>query len=436
MKRELGIFESAQALTNEIFPFNAVIVLHLSNAPDKDILTQALKYLQTRHPLLGVHIEKEKKRYFFVSEGTPEIPLKMIDREDEDHWLHVLEEEINTVTDFRRGPAARVTCVSGTGYDKECELFFTFHHAIVDAPSAVNLLHELLSLCKSLDTKESIDQAKITPMEPRPSAEAFFPPAFKGVRRVWRIFRFILRQVGDEFLFRLRTRGSRKAPIHGSGRSKVLPMKISKETSAALWKRSVKMKITLNNLFNAAMIMAVQKHIYDGRAIPMRHFNFADLRPYLNPPQENRYLGSFFSMMRFTVNVQENPDVWELARHISDVTYTAFKRGDKYCSNLLGRAMMRAILRFKSFRMGTTAMSYAGPLTIKKHYGKTDVHDLHAFTSNFYLGPEYTAQVRGFDKHFYWDIVYLDTDMDDVQAAVIADEIRAILDAAVREEGE
>jgi NRPS condensation-like uncharacterized protein len=434
MKRELGYFESAQALTNEHFPFNAVIVLHITNAPDEETLKEALTYVQARHPLLRVHIRNEKKRYFFESEGTPEIPLKVVKRESDDHWQQVVEEELNSFTDFRRGPPARLTCLDVSGSNKKCELIVSFHHAIADAPSALSLLHEILSLCKTIDSREAVDEAKAAPMELRSSAEAFFPPGFKGARRVWRNFRFILRQMGDEFLFRLRSRGCRKAPIHGSSRCKILPMKISRETSTALWKRSVKKKITLNNLFNAAMLIAVQKHLYDGKACPMRHFNFADLRPYLSPPQENRYLGSYFSMMRFTVNMKENPDVWELAREIGDITYGAFKRGDKYCSNLLSRAMMKAIIRFKAFRMGTAAMSYAGPLTVKKHYGKTDVHDLHAFVSNFYLGPEYTAQVRGFDKHFYWDIVYLDTDMDTVQAAVIADEIRSILDSAAKEE--
>ena len=69
----------AQATTNEHFPFNAVIVLRISSGPSEETLRTVLEYLQRRHPLLGVHIHKEKKRYFFVSEGTPEIPLKVMD---------------------------------------------------------------------------------------------------------------------------------------------------------------------------------------------------------------------------------------------------------------------------------------------------------------------------------------------------------------------
>ncbi|MCP4155651.1 MAG: hypothetical protein GY757_48450 [bacterium] len=77
--------------------------------------------------------------------------------------------------------------------------------------------------------------------------------------------------------------------------------------------------------------------------------------------------------------------------------------------------------------MGTTALSYTGALNLETYYGDIKVRGLHAFVSNFGLGPEYTAQVRIFDNCFYWDILYLDSDMDEKLAGVLAAEIEALL---------
>lgn len=95
--------------------------------------------------------------------------------------------------------------------------------------------------------------------------------------------------------------------------------------------------------------------------------------------------------------------------------------------------MMRMLFRFKSFRMANTAMSFTGPVMVEKNYGKIEVRDIHGFASNFVVGPEYSALVRLFDDHIYWDFLYLDSDMDYEQASVIADEIHTILESVVKE---
>lgn len=420
--------EKAQAFTNEFFPFNAVVILRVTNGPPEETLREVLDILQSRHPLLRVHIWKEKNRYFFESLGTPKIPLKVISRKSNEFWQQVAEEELNQVLDFSKGPLVRLTYIIDPDKKKESEIVINFHHSIIDAASGTNLVHEMLSLCHS---HSSTGDSKT--FELIPPVEKFFPPAFKGIRRKWNNFLFILRQMGDELLYRLRSRGCRKAPIHSEGRGKILPMILSKEITNALCKLSRRKRVTLNSLFAAALMMAVQKHIYEGSVVPFRNFSFADLRSYITPPLQEEYLGSYFAMMRFTVRMKENPQVWDLAREINDILYSSVKKGDKFSFNLLSAMIMKAILRFKSFRMGTTAVSYTGPVKLEKNYGKIEVKEIHAFVSNFVLGPEYTAQVRLFNKQFYWDILYVDADMDQKQAQVIADEIRNILESAVKE---
>ncbi len=58
------------------------------------------------------------------------------------------------------------------------------------------------------------------------------------------------------------------------------------------------------------------------------------------------------------------------------------------------------------------------------------MREVHAFVSNFPVGPEYTAQARIYRKRLVWDVVYLDADMTAEEAAKIARRMKAVLVAA------
>ena len=83
----------------------------------------------------------------------------------------------------------------------------------------------------------------------------------------------------------------------------------------------------------------------------------------------------------------------------------------------------RMILGLGNQRMAHTALSYTGVARIPESCGDLRLEGLHAYVSNFRLGPEYTAQTRLFAGRLFWDIVYLDSDMDAAQAAAIGDHI-------------
>jgi hypothetical protein len=91
--------------------------------------------------------------------------------------------------------------------------------------------------------------------------------------------------------------------------------------------------------------------------------------------------------------------------------------------------MMKMIFRLRAFRMGATALSYSGPVELPSA-GSFKVTGLHAFATNMSVGPEYSALVRLFRGELWWDILYLDSDMDAAGAQAIAHEIRTILEEA------
>ncbi|MCP4218311.1 MAG: hypothetical protein GY765_26985 [bacterium] len=433
MKRQIGLLEKAQLITNTYAPFNAVITLHLSNGPTEETLKKVLHHLRCRHPLLSAYLQQENELHFLETNGTPAIPLIVRERSDNLLWKEIAEEELNTKIDVYTGPLLRITYLRGQGREAVSDMVFTFQHIIIDAASGASFLNQLLVLCNAVQSGNPPAEPHM--MELEPPADDLFPPSHKGTELVLKNARFILRQMGDELLFRVRSIGKRTPPIHAKGRGKILSFKLSVEVTKKLHKLSRKKRITINSLLNAGILIAVHKHLYNNAAQPMRNINFADLRPYLSPALEPDYLGSYFSMIRFTVNMGKAPEFLQLAERINEATYKIYKRGDKYCFNALSPLVMKTAVRSSSFRMGATALSYTGAFSLTGDYGKIKVRDMHAFVSNCVIGPEYTAQARLFDKQLCWDILYLDSDMNEEQAKKIATEIAGLLESSVQSTG-
>ncbi len=428
MKRKLGKFEMAQTISSEYAPFNAVGILHLKNGPEPEILRKSLDILQQRHPLLRVGILKKRNHYFFDSEESRDIPLKIIARSHENQWRSITEDELNTSIPIEAGPLIRFVYITSGSPNSQCELIISIHHSIVDASSAVHISHEILSICHALNA--GISTAEYTPLPLLPPEEKFFPAKFQNLSLRWYIMRFFIRQIGDEINYRRSMRGKTKALIHQTGRGKILSSSITAKDTEKLVRRSRKQRVTLNSALSAALLMAVAKHLYKGQNIPLRIFIFPDLRSYLVPPVSAENLGGYHSILRITIPVSPNQDYWNLADDINQRVQKAFKQGDKFISPLLSPQMMRMIISTKSMRMGNTALSYPGVTKIKPFYGSIKVEQLHAFVSNFPLGPEYTTTVRIFKGRLLWDMLYMDTDMDQKQAQCIADEICSILISA------
>jgi hypothetical protein len=425
MKRKLGMFETAQTISGEYLPFNAVGILRLINGPKPEVLQSGLSDLQNRHPLLKVRITREKGHYEYISDGTPKIQADIIEREGADHWKSVCEEELNQKFEIEKGPLIRCRYLYSDVQPTESEIALSCHHSIVDATSVVRLFHELLSLCDSLEREKLLlDDSALPLLLPE---DDYFPATFKGLSRKSRIMRFMFSQIGDEMKYRRLTRNKRKPPIHSQARCKILTANLSPEDTEKLIRQSREKRVSMNSCLSAAMMMAVTKHIYEGQVLPMRHFTFADLRPYLKPPISEINLGTYHAMMRLTIPRDKDQDFWDLARQINQQVYTASKTGQKFIQALLSARMMRMFIRFKNVRMGTTALSYPGVTKIEPSYGETRVKDLHGFVSNFPIGPEYTASARIFNQQLWLDIVYLDSDMDRAKAKEIADEMLAIL---------
>lgn len=430
MKRELGTFERALVITDRHAPFHIVSVLRLEGAPSPQIVRNALKVLQNHHPFLFARLLREKGRYYFVKLIDPGLPIHVLPRWNDGHWVQVAEVEAGNRIDVMNGPLFRCTYLYDSTHER-AEIILTLCHAIADAASTARLLHDLLKICVSF-TDEKTVPLRGTGGAAAPPVESRFPPAYRGLRFALHALRFALGQLVDEISYRIQTRGKRTPPLHQPPtRGHILSVQLPEDLVDSLSRRARLEEVTLNSALNVAMMIAVNRELYAGQRAPMRTFSFVNLRSYVDPPLSDEELACYVSMMRYTVAVEGGSDFWTLARDLHKKIYASLKSGDKFVAAAMTEPLMKMFTELKSFRMSTTALSYNGVPPIESSYGSIKVTGIHGFVSAYDLGPELSAQAQFFNDQIFWDFMYLDADMTRDEAIAVTEEIRTILLHAV-----
>ena len=420
MLRKLGTLEKAMLVTNKHAPFNIVSVLNIENAPPPDVVKAALAILQIRHPLLGARIVEGKGQPFFEAIPSKGFSFETLERTGHESWQEAAEIELAAGHDSAAGPLFRAVYLFEDGRG---DLVLSVHHAIMDAVSGVNLLDELLRLCAR-------DVTDLPTLVVAPAMEDRFPHPYRGPRRGITTMKYALSQMADTFRYQWRNRDKRMPPVRLGGRGHTATLILPEQLVNALSRRGREGGITLNSLLNAALMLATDRHLYQGKPVTMRTFTFADLRPFTEPPTPPECLANYMSLMGIAIDVSRNYDFWALAKELQAKIYRTLKSGDKFSAVLMSEMLLKMITRTRAMRFGATALSYSGVVPLKKQYGDIKVTGLHGFVSGYDLGPEMASQARLFNDQIWWDFIYLDTDMDAELAGKIIGEVKAILEEA------
>jgi len=419
--RHLGAFETAAAITGEKAVFNAVIVIKLSPLPGENQLLRAMSAMQRRHPFLRCNISRRRGRRVFVPLNRA-IPLYNREINNDTDWIPVAESELNTP--FRDPELPLVRLVRLSHREKEAgELILTFHHAIMDAPSAISLVNELLS--------KNPEHVAATSLPP-PAPEKGFPRRFLAPWGKITSLPFLFRSMAEELPGALSIRKKKASPRNNKAwiHTATLPEAVSRELSRACRRRG----ISLNSLAGAAMLRTLHAGNGPSGKKRRRHISFADLRPRLSPPRETDSLCCSISMLRLTLSLNEDTSIWDTAVRLQARIERALSRGDLFSSVLWSPFMMRALFMGTGSRMADSALSLSGPVDVPESSGNVRLLDLHAFVSNFSRGPEFTAQARMFRGRLYWDMVFLESDMNRRDADTLAGDFTKMLKNAIKED--
>lgn len=124
-------------------PFSIVtMVARIKGDVSESMLVNAVSKVQQRHPNLRVRIVEDDDHVpWFTSEGVQEIPVDVVPRESDDHWIQVHQEASQIPFEFDARPAIRFILVQSPTIS---ELIILCHHIICDGLSLAYLARDLM----------------------------------------------------------------------------------------------------------------------------------------------------------------------------------------------------------------------------------------------------------------------------------------------------
>lgn len=423
--RPLDSMETALTLMEQFAPMAAVCVVQLTQAPAAAALVAGLAKVQAKQPLLRSQIVKEGGRFkFALLKDPPTIPFVSEPRQGKEHWRDVVTQALNSHIDLAKPPYLKCIYLEDQARE-EADLVLVFHHAIMDAYSGLQLLHQLLALC----VEPNKDLGEPYPF-PGPIDQRM-PDDLQGWRGRQRLASFMAQQMRDELAYRRGLRDARRQTIHPTANCLILTRELDSETTRAIIRRSLAERLTTNSVICAALLLAVHRCLYDSEPTQLRSLTFSNLRPYLSPTIPDDLLACEIAMLRQTIAVSQRPDLMRTAHALQEQLYAISKGGDKFLFAQTSKSLVQMSSRFEVMRMGTTAVSFVGSIALASRYGNIGVTGLHAFISNNRVGPEYSAFAKVMNGSLSWDFLYLDSDMDEEMAEKVADATCKLLREAV-----
>lgn len=425
--RALNPIEHSFVSINNFYPFVASCVLRISDGPGIEQLRSALNRLQKLHPLLNVVIrERNKGLWFEKDEDLEPVPLNVISRKDDVHWEDIVRHDLNNGFTAKGCPLMRVNYLISSGGPGNAELVISFHHAIVDARLIMFMTDQLLSFASQNAYKD--DQSfDVIPYLPAPDLSKVLPRSFRGIRFIFRLLPFMYRQLKDESIYKKTNKGIADARIPASSENDIVMLSFSKSETDAIKRWSRRKRISINGMLSAAMLIIINQRNYEGRKKLLRALQFGNLRPYLHPSIHDSEGGSFVSMMRYTIPLHPDSGMSRTASLIDKQSLRSSRRGEKFIFALISKFLIKKTIKDHNSRLGATALSYLGPVSIKKQYGKIEVQEIHGYISNNCLGAELTGFAKIFSGQLSMDLNFLRAELSRDKALEAADELKGLI---------
>ncbi|MEG3934647.1 condensation domain-containing protein [Microcoleus sp. T3_B1] len=431
--RKLGLVEMWMALGHDVGGGLIVNVVYLEGILTPDVIQQALKLVQQRHPMLQVYIVESEDGLYFQSSGITEIPVQIIYKKDENEAIKVAEKEIHTKFTLGKNPLCRLTLLYSPQNQNTCEMIITFHHGIVDGISCMRFIDDLLFYCQKIKDGENISQVdslefiqpienlvtyNITSKEPRENhplatEQPSLPP------------QLIIEH-----------------PASANERlTRMLPRMLSQEKTKILIDKCKQEKTTVHGAMCAAMLFAAGKLLSIDTQANFSYGLPVNLRKYCEPEITDQNLGCFISVLGFNQLVEPNTSFWDLAREcksqihdslISGVHITRLQEGK--LRNLDMDSMKELVIKSilsKEDTMGRNnlfAISNRGKFQFRHQADKLKVKEFYFAFPQHISGDCFWLGVLTLNEQLFCNFIYVEPVISDRTAQLFADDVMTVIE--------
>ena len=397
--RKLGLIENLFEIIHNLGGMIDVNVARIEGSIKPAILQQALDLLQKRHPMLQVHIVKLTDGAYFQSEGTTKIPLSVIDKQDENQWLQVAEDELHQKLPTDTSPLCRVILLRSSMSDGISEIVTTFHHAIIDGMSCMNFINDLLSYCQKIVAGENISE--LTTMELLPPLEEMLNRSLISQNNLEEAKQKPVPESPQPQLI-IET----EAPP-SQRRTNLVTRILSKEMTLELKKRCKQEKTTIHGALCAAMLLGTAKIAFNDTSLTLSCGSNVSLRKSCQPEVTPESIGCFISIVEEVHSLEENTAFWDLARECKSKITNSISLGiplARICSDRLQYVNEDAIIQLSNYHMGrknTIEISNRGKFNLAERYGELKLKELYFATGQHWVGGSFWLGVVTFHEQLF-----------------------------------
>lgn len=417
-QRKLGYWEFLCKASHEDYKLSGAVlqVAKFEGTFDLDKIKMAIEFVKKKHPLLNSFFKNEAGETLFDIYDSPELPLSINTRIDDDHWKLVSEKEMSM--DFEAPFLWRANFLFS---QQKSELVLLFHHAICDAISTTQFVKDFLEYYKKMG-KGIFDRSE-PPLILKPNVEQLIPNKKEIENPNQNEIVSSFNPVPFE----------RNVPLKDR-HSKNIFMSLPATDFERLIRKCKEENVTLNGVFTAAILLAINGN--PESEIQLWGSSAINLRNYSTPEIGNEDFGCFVMMAHPIHNFPNNESFWTYAKICSRDLHQLIDSFQKdgflplnyLCSqmNQLLKAMYSNSIKKGQFTLGPM-ISNLGIVDIPCSFGSIKLSELYFSTvqlsGTFCLG----LHILTFQKRLSYCISYPIPLMSSARANEIASQFQTIL---------
>ncbi|MBI4922645.1 MAG: hypothetical protein HY834_12935 [Devosia nanyangense] len=414
-----------ERLLNYLHAFGGLIamqVLHVRGRLDPAQVAEALRWLQAQHPILRAHIRYggvvfrrlppfAYRQPWFDTEGTTEIPLKVVTDPNPEAWRKVLAKDLRTPIKRGRHPRLRLTLVRQSPDDDLTHIVICADHATLDAQSGNMIARQLLEFLADPETaSQKVPVHSTLP----PPLEAGLPKKSENGTRAYEPALRLPRQ---------------KVPNPAS-ETRVVARHLGANATAELKVAIKTNRTTLHGAVTAAFLLAMRER-YDIEAMTV--LTTIDLRRLCKPALPAETYGCYIDILRTRHPIGD--EFWAIARDASFRLITALAKDQAAASimklpewEVYSRETLPTLTHHR--RIDGLAVTTAGESGLRRDYGAYELEDVTMAVSLDMFGPSIfviaSERLGGIDL----SIGYTAYALAESEAVALGDRAMTILESA------
>ena len=421
LTRKLGLVENLFEILHDLGGMIDVNFARIEGSLTPDILRQALNLVQKRHPMLQVHLIELADGLYFESEGTQEIPLRVIDKQYENQGIEIAEDELHKKFSGGLAPLCRVTFLHSSTSNSVSEIIATFHHAITDGMSCMRFFDDLLSYCQQIAAGDRI--AEVITMQLLPPLETLLASHLSRNNNVEETQEQSSQEIQPPKLII-----EDEAPASDRG-TRLLTRILSPEMTVRLKERCKQEETTVHGALCAAMLFGTANIASIDTPIPLSCSSNVNLRKYCEPEVKDDYIGCLISGLEEIHTWKLSTTFWDLALECKAKITHSISRGvpisrinsDKM--RQVNKDLFVYLSEQQRGRTNTISISNRGRFNLVDKYGDFTLKELYFATGQHIVGACFWLGVVTFHEQLFCTFGYVVPLVSDKTAELFADSV-------------